>query len=407
MAETVKSILILDDDHVTYRDGRLVSGGDFHLFIPYLTDHVEAIRVCTPTGDEASLRRELNLAKVTIVGTYPYRSYLRYLRLLPSILWKNLPIYVREVRKADFVLLRMPSANALLVSLIARIFSKPTGLIVVGDTRSVSRLNPKYRNPPMKLARLVGSALDWCITSNIARRSIVFAYGRHLEAEFRRVGVSRVMLTFTSLITEEDISNRQDTCNGATVRLLFVGRLSPEKVVGAILDAAACLASSGRSVHVDIVGDGPTRTSLDKKISELEGVEGLSTTLHGYVQAGPSLNSLFEAADVFVLPSLSEGVPKVLIKAMASGLPIVATNVGGIGDIVSDRHTGLLVSPGSQGELNHALQEVIETPELRHRLIQNGYAFAMDHTAPRQAEMIMRAIRGNVGLTMEHHGLAC
>jgi len=81
----------------------------------------------------------------------------------------------------------------------------------------------------------------------------------------------------------------------------------------------------------------------------------------------------YRAADVFVLPSLMEGFPRVLYEAMSQGVPVIATSVGGIPDIVKDRDNGLLVVPGSPDRLAEAIRTALVDDELRAKIVTNGY----------------------------------
>jgi len=86
------------------------------------------------------------------------------------------------------------------------------------------------------------------------------------------------------------------------------------------------------------------------------------------------------AADIFVLPSLSEGFPVVIVEAMASGLPIVATNITGLPEIVHDGENGFLVEPKNPAELAERILLLLQDDELRGRIAQNNKQRAKDYT---------------------------
>jgi glycosyltransferase involved in cell wall biosynthesis len=117
-----------------------------------------------------------------------------------------------------------------------------------------------------------------------------------------------------------------------------------------------------------IVGDGPERPALEAEIRAaglLQRVE-----LAGERRDVPQL---LEDADVFVLSSRSEGAPLSILEAMAAGLPVVASAVGGVPEIVDDGTTGLLVPPGDAGALAAALERLLADPALRSRLGGAGW----------------------------------
>ncbi len=87
-------------------------------------------------------------------------------------------------------------------------------------------------------------------------------------------------------------------------------------------------------------------------------------TFCGYIPYGESLFSLYNNADLFVLPSMSEGSPNVLMEAMAFGVPIIASNVGGIPEIIHHEQNGLLVEAGSATALAEAINKLTDNPQL-------------------------------------------
>jgi glycosyltransferase involved in cell wall biosynthesis len=155
---------------------------------------------------------------------------------------------------------------------------------------------------------------------------------------------------------------------GARSILLYVGRVSAEKDLATLLEAAAKL--QGRfDLAVAMVGDGPERPTLEARAKAL----GVPLTLTPFVDHR-ELPRLYARARVFVLPSLTEGHPKVLLEAMSCGLPCVASNVGGSRAILTDGDTGLLFEPGDVGGLAARLEQVLAQPDLSRRLGERARA---------------------------------
>jgi len=151
--------------------------------------------------------------------------------------------------------------------------------------------------------------------------------------------------------------------------LLAVGRLRPPKDFATLVRALALLPAD--AFELAIVGDGPQREELAALIAQL-GLED-RVRLEGERRDVPTL---LAEADAFVLSSRSEGLPVSVLEAMAAGLPVVATAVGGVGEAVVDGETGLLVRPADPEALAAALATIVADPALRRRLGAAGRARA-------------------------------
>lgn len=136
-----------------------------------------------------------------------------------------------------------------------------------------------------------------------------------------------------------------------------VGRLAPVKGQTCLLEAARMLLDWQPAARFLIVGDGPQRDHLIGIATRL-GIESACC----FTGARTDIYDLMSAMDVFVLPSLDEGLPMALLEAMAIGTPVVATSVGGVPDVVADRHTGLLVEPKDGRALARACVELVTDP---------------------------------------------
>jgi len=142
----------------------------------------------------------------------------------------------------------------------------------------------------------------------------------------------------------------------ANARLLvYVGRLVPEKGLRELLEATRELSREHPHVELALIGDGPLRRELDQSAS---GIAGVPVHLPGAMDA-PQVARWMAASDLVALPSYSEGHPNVLVEALASGRPVVATHVGGIPEVV-DASCGVLVPPRDARALSGALAQVLD-----------------------------------------------
>jgi glycosyltransferase involved in cell wall biosynthesis len=147
--------------------------------------------------------------------------------------------------------------------------------------------------------------------------------------------------------------------------VVAAGRLSLEK--GQQFLIAALKALSHREVHLVLFGTGREETQLREQVAAL----GLSDRVH-FAGFRSNLSSYLATADLVVNPSLTEGLPNVVLEALAVGAPVVATDVGGVSEIISPGRTGWLVPPGDPEGLARAIEEALEDRELARRLGMQG-----------------------------------
>lgn len=152
---------------------------------------------------------------------------------------------------------------------------------------------------------------------------------------------------------------RYDASPAAGKNLLFTGRLTAAKGVPVLIDAMPRIRTVHPDVHLTLIGDGPDRARLQDQVRRL----GLSdaVTFAGYQSQDEVAQTLARSA-VFVLPSFAEGVPVVLMEAMAARRPVVATRIAGIPELVEDGMSGRVVSPGDGAALVDAVCDVLSDP---------------------------------------------
>jgi glycosyltransferase involved in cell wall biosynthesis len=147
--------------------------------------------------------------------------------------------------------------------------------------------------------------------------------------------------------------------------ILFVGRLEPMKGVDTLLRAFATISGQGSDVGLRIVGDGSQRQRLEALAPEL----GIADRVIFAGKVSPEdIAREYASAEIFCGLSRSEALGNVFLEAQAAGCAVVATNVGGIPDIVKDGETGMLVAPDKPEEAAEALSRLLSDEAMRHRL---------------------------------------
>jgi glycosyltransferase involved in cell wall biosynthesis len=149
----------------------------------------------------------------------------------------------------------------------------------------------------------------------------------------------------------------------------FVGRLDAVKGVTLLLDAFAKVRARHPAVRLTVAGDGPARERLEVQARDL----GLSPVVAfgGYLDEA-AVARLLGTADVLVLPSFAEGLPVVLMEAMASRIPVIATQVAGVPELVQDGVSGFIVPPGDVDSLSNRLEQLLSDPALCARMGEAG-----------------------------------
>jgi glycosyltransferase involved in cell wall biosynthesis len=181
---------------------------------------------------------------------------------------------------------------------------------------------------------------------------------------------------------------RRDLNIGEAAKIvLFVGRLEPIKGVKHLIEAMPAIKEVEPEARLLLVGDGSERTDLERLVDKL----GLSECV---IFAGrvseDDVPTYTVASDVFVLPSISEGFGIVNLEAMAAGLPIVASNIGGIPSLVEAGVNGFLVDPGNAAQIASRVSLLLSDPELRQLMSANNQEKVQCYTVDKVTDDLER-----------------
>jgi glycosyltransferase involved in cell wall biosynthesis len=172
-----------------------------------------------------------------------------------------------------------------------------------------------------------------------------------------------------------------------TLRLGALGRLSHRKGVHDLLAAVRLLIERATPVTLVVAGEGPELDSL-KTRAQMLGVAD-EVEFVGFIP-DERLDDWFADLDVFVLPSLTEGLPFTVLEAMRAGRPVVATRVGGVPEVVVDGVTGLLAEPANERSLADSIGQLAADPDLRRRMADAARMRFLDNYT---LEVMHRAVR--------------
>jgi glycosyltransferase involved in cell wall biosynthesis len=185
-----------------------------------------------------------------------------------------------------------------------------------------------------------------------------------LEVIYNAVDWSQLQTT----ASRDDVRASVGAPSGAPLAGI-IARLTEQKAHRYLFDAMAGT-SDLAALHLLVVGDGALRDDLRQRVDRL----GLSDRVH-FLGARRDLGNLLNSIDIFVMPSLWEGLPLSMVLAMGAGLPVVASRVAGIPEVVQHGVTGLLVPPADVAALGSALSRLVADPALRHTMGAAACAF--------------------------------
>jgi len=185
--------------------------------------------------------------------------------------------------------------------------------------------------------------------------------------------------------------SRDETQSKNEKLIIFVGRFRPEKGVKYLIEAMNIIIQHVQPVKLILVGEGPE----EEKLKQLVGQFNLGRFINFVGQIpNEKVPQYMVTAYVFVLPSLCEGFPNVLLEAMGSGLPIVATNVCGLPEIIRDGENGFLVEPKNPGQIAENVSLLLEDDELREKISKNNKEkarkYSWDSVVDRLEEVYLR-----------------
>jgi glycosyltransferase involved in cell wall biosynthesis len=271
----------------------------------------------------------------------------------------------------------------------------------------------RLRGVPAIMFPRGGSVVDDCRNSAFTRAWVSLAFGgaRKIVCQsnaWQRFAIDvlgfaatnvTVMRNWTATRELLNVGAKRVARQDSSVRLLFLGWLDREKGIFELIEACRRLANS-RRFTLDIAGEGNASAAVRALVARHDLTRVVR--FRGWLN-GPDLLQALSEADVLVLPSWAEGLPNAMIEAMAGRLAVVVSRVGAIPELITDRHSGLLVEPRNADDLAHALGEIIVNDELRESLAREAYGIAIrDFEVEAAVNRLVTEIEGTIVAGREH-----
>lgn len=223
----------------------------------------------------------------------------------------------------------------------------------------VARLTRRLGGPPFSIAYHGPDEFDapqrWDISGTIAESAFVTAISHYCSAQLMRWSDpsvwSRIHIVRCS-VDEQFFEGRP--IEAQIRRMCTVARLAPQKGLALLLDALGqILAEGGTPPRLDIIGEGPLRASLEEQSAQL----GLTGHVHFLgARDGAGVRAALADAQCFILPSFAEGLPVVIMEAMAAGRPVIATAIAAVGELVANGRNGWLIDAGDRDAIVAAIR---------------------------------------------------
>jgi glycosyltransferase involved in cell wall biosynthesis len=370
------------------RDGDVVTAElPFSLFLEAVARHFHAATLVgrlDPTGTRFPY--EMRGIELTPLPYYASGADLRAVT-------KALPAAVRRFWKllgrVDVVWVLGPNPpHAIVFALLALARRKR---LVLGVRQQLPRLI-RHRHPGRPHVWLAAWVLDqmFRLLGRVAGGVVVV--GPELAREYRHS--RRVHTALISLLSEDDVAPASEDdrdYEAAELRLLSVGRLDPEKNPLLMADILRDALRTDPRWRLDVCGDGSLADALYARAAEL----GVSDRLviHGHIGFGEPLWRLYRDSHALLHVSMTEGMPQVLLEAFAARLPVVATAVGGVPEMVNGR--GLLIAPRDAAAGAAAVQRLLDDAGERTHHVQAGVDFVRQHTLQAESARLARFLEGD------------
>lgn len=374
---------------------RVFSGSEllgFMRFACAVGNHFQGFRlIARETRDARATPYELPAG--VQLAALPHYPNLRDVGRVALALPRTIRLMSRALRAVDVVWISGVHPLGLVLVCLAAL--RGVSVVLLIRQNSPEYFRSRLPSPRWRPLLLPLSALD-LVFRVLALRLRTTVVGNELGNRYRAPR-HNVLVMRINLLERQQLASGPRLANWSEeVRLLTVGRIEPEKNPLLVIQALARLQNGGTGDYRLIwAGEGRLAESI-LKAAESAGVRD-RVELRGFVPFGSPLLELYRDAHAFVHVALTEGAPQVIYEAMGSGLPIVATDVGGVRSALDNGEAGLLVPPNNVEELTAAVERLRADSGLRNRLASRALEVAGEVTIDDEVARVVQFLRGSPG----------
>lgn len=365
-------------------------------------DFFDKIYICAPVKNtrQKAGAFQITHTKIEIIAfAHFHNAFDLYLAKLPFIFIQTLNLFLTNIKKFDAVLIIDPEPPCMCCYAMCKAFKKPAILDITGD--DLYEIKFRNRKGLRKYLCRLYIPLFAKLLEVMIKHGVTTVSGYSLYDRYRFIS-SNIYIFMGHLISTADIEGDLpaivNNYSAKKIRLLWVGRIVEYKGLDYLIDALKSIID-GNSFDPElvIVGEGYYQDELKRKISKLNLEKYV--TFYGFIPFGKELLDLYRGADIFVLPSLTEGAPKAFGEAMSKGLPIIASSVGGITKMIEDGKNGLLVPPADAHALAKAIERLAGDKNLRSQIIKNNLKKAKLYTVEYQVQNLLKIYQAHYNIS--------
>lgn len=396
-----KVLLVLEEDYET--DGEIYSSdstwGYYALnFLKYFDKSyifvpLKEVKKCT-------MKNTFTLPNnISIVGRPYYKSFKEYYKTLIQHHNKYKKLSEEYVKHVDVVIVRAPSQISNFIVAACKKYDKK--LIVIFAGNFLQQANPLMKQNIGILKKIFLNSIAKIIEKghvNLAKQSsLMILYGKELETVYSKYNKNYIFSN-TPTIYNKYLYKRTDTCKEVTIKLIRVASYLPSKDYETLIEAVKILKQKNINLVLNTFG-----TIFDEdyyqdllKLSDVEYIN-----LNPPVEFGNKLFDKYKDADIQIITSKSEGIPRTILEGASFSIPLITTNVGGISTNITNEYNGLYIETENVDSLVSAILTIIGNDELRQKIIMNGFEMAQNMSIENMSVSIANEIN-KVDLSKEN-----
>ena len=328
----MNKIAILASWNLFYINNNYYIPNIHYLYLEYASNNFQKVYLICPVS-RGELKKDgdpIILKNVEIIELPECDSYLKAMKH-----WNSYYKAIKSIiNKVDFIYCRVPDPFSWMPALL---FKKKTIMHFVGDTIDATNHNEKWPLLKKKLM-IAGYIPEYWLTLKAAQRSKVYTNGSHLKSKLAKHNIKATSV-ISSTVHSKDLHNDFNSLpnNNNIITFSYIGYIRYAKGINCLLNFCKEMKEKNINYLFHIIGDGEMMDDAKRYIIN-EKLED-NIILHGHISNREEINKILRESDIFFFPSLSEGSPRVIIEAMAQGVPVMSTPVGSLPETFNDGET--------------------------------------------------------------------